>query len=144
MTIPRQPAKHDSPRAPFDDDRAIVPLAISLTAFTMSCAVLFGLVMTQSASLLQGAVAIVVIAAAAAASWHLQRLHRRRRQRFEAQRSAALPTSAPAAVAVRRLSELPTTACRYEPSSGRAFNVRCFGVDCTSPLGCRDEESERS
>lgn len=120
------------------DDHAFVPLAVSLAAFAASCAVLFGLAMSEAGSRWPVAIAIPVIAAMGAVSWCLHRTHRRD-VRGGGVREPALRTPAvPAAISVQRFSELRTTACRHEPSGGKGFTVHCFGADCPSPLACAD------
>lgn len=137
----RPPTRHNAERSS-RHDVTLVPLAISLVAFAISCAVLFVLAMAKPGELWHVAIAIVVIAALVGASWHLHRLHRRELRRDGVCRPAPPPSDAPPPT-VLRFSELRTTACRREPSEGRAFTVRCFRLDCTAPLVCPNEAAEQ-
>jgi hypothetical protein len=139
MTTPHRHTTRSGRHGSDHHDSAFVPLTVSLAAFAASCAVLFGLAMSESGSRWPVAIAIPVIAAMGAVSWCLHRAHR-----YDARgggvREPALPTlAAPPAITVQRFSELRTTACRHEPSGGKTFTVRCFRVDCTSPLACADD-----
>lgn len=137
-TSPAQRNPQRNTPQPSGHDVTLVPLALSLAAFAMSCAVLFMLAIAEPGRLWHVAVAIVAVVAWIAASWRLHRLHRRE-PRHGGVCPSTLPRSNAPPATVLQFSELRTTACRHEPLEGRAFAVRCFHMDCSSPPGCIKE-----
>lgn len=128
-------------------DSPFALLAMALAAFAVSCAVLFGLAISDSASVRH--VAIAMVAAMGALSWYLWRAHRRIAGRSEAANpTEATQSATPAAPAAtlmvpaaagQRLCELRTSACRREPPGGTAFHVRCFSMNCPCAHAADDE-----